>query len=85
MGVDESDVSTPGETKYYSGLKNICDKPITIKGVTKLISNHGTIYYEDASFSISPGQITNSVYIIDDNYDPNKAEIGSTHYFKNKL
>lgn len=71
--------------RTYQGLKNVCDTRIVINGITKSRSTQNTIYYEDSSIELSPGEMTNSIIDIEESYNPNTAKVGSTHYFKNKL
>lgn len=76
---------TQGYTEIIEGFRNICSNPITIKGITKLQSTKGTIYYKDASFTILAGEMSNTLFKLEENYNFKSAEIGSTHYYKEKL
>ena len=67
------------------GFKNTCTNTIYIKGIKKLVSYAGTVYYEDASIELKQNQMTGGVLNIEENYNPKTAEIGSIHYYKNKL
>lgn len=76
---------TDYRTVSFEGLKNNCKNSITILGIRKLKSDLGTVYYEDASIKLEPDAMTDYKLDIEDNYNPKTAEIGSTHYYKNKI
>lgn len=80
------DVMVPKKhNESYKGYKNVCSKPVTIMGAKKMQSEKGTIYYVDASVVVDPGEMTEDLLKIEDNYNPKASEIGSIHYYKNKL
>ncbi len=72
-------------TVKYEGFKNNCKIPIVILGIKKLKSPLGTIYYEDASITLEAGEMTDYKIDIENNYNSKLAEVGSIHYFKNKI
>ncbi len=78
-------VETQSHTEIIEGFRNICSNPITIRGITKLQSTKGTIYYKDASFTVLAGEMSNILFKLEENYNSKSAEIGSTHYYKEKL
>lgn len=69
----------------YSGQKNTCLKAVYIKGIEKLQSPAGTIYYEDRSIKLEPGEMTSTALVIEPFYYPSTAEIGRIYYYTNKL
>ncbi|MFP5041895.1 hypothetical protein [Parasediminibacterium sp. JCM 36343] len=75
----------PGYSTIKEGYKNTCNNPIIIRGIKKLQSPSGTIYYEDASIQLESGKMTDGILKIEDYYNKATSEIGSTHYYKNKL
>ncbi|MBP6024476.1 hypothetical protein [Ferruginibacter sp.] len=85
MGTADYYKEKPGYTETREITKNSCSKSITVKGISKKQSDKGTIYYEDATFTLPPGETISGDIIIKESYDPTNAKIGSTHYFKNKL
>lgn len=76
---------TGTRTVQYEGLKNTSNRKLMIKGITKLKSQVGTLYYEDASIELEPGEMTDTLFKIWENYNPSVSEIGSTNYYKAKI
>lgn len=72
-------------TVKSEGLRNTCNQATVIKGIRKLKSNRGTIYYEDASIRLAAGEITDGILKIEPAYNPEMAQVGSVHYYKNNI
>lgn len=83
--IEVTHTGKPGYYESYEGFKNTCNHTVSIKGIEKLRSKAGTIYFKDASFQIPAGEITNSIVLIENDYKANSAEIGSTHYYRDNL
>jgi hypothetical protein len=87
IGTDDyyEKVKGSGGSSELVAMRNNCNQDIIIKGIRKLISKRGTVYYEDVSIKISGNSVFYGVVNIEENYYPQKAEIGSYHFYTNRI
>lgn len=70
----------------YKAYKNICDHRVTILGISKKRSKKGTIYYEDASVYLEPGDLTDIYHSkLEKNVNPKDLDVGQSVFFINKI
>ena len=63
---------------------NKCSKTVYIYGIGKYPNLDGSFYFTDLSIRLNPGESAFTV-TVEDSYDPEKAELYSKHFYKNKL